>query len=564
MDKKAVDSSASEKHAVNISQPFAALDGRQSSVATGDGVIVESLADADEALAFLENHPRAAEIAVEGNAILEDPKQMKRLLLKIDLTIAPLLACVYFLQFLDKTTLSYTAVMGIRTDTHLARQDYSDLSMLFYIGFLAAEFPTQYIAQRLSRLSLYLGINIMLWGVVLACHAACNNFAGLAVCRTLLGVFESCVAPILVLIIAMWYKKSEQGRRVSWFYVCNSLTQIVGGAVAYGVSFAHSRFASWRIFYVAIGAFTVVMGALVALLLPDSPVKAKRFTDAEKVAALLRVKDNQRYVEGSTFVQIRLLESSQNALTLFSGTQNARLKRDQIFETFKDVRVWFVSLCTLLSSIPNGGISNFSSILLTTFGYSSKEALIMSMPTGAIGVVFVLFSGWLSDKLRDRSVVMLVCVIPTILAAGLMIGLDPNGVPKNKAGLLGASFLTGTFGAAFMLLLAWNASNIAGHSKKVTANAMTLVSFAVGNILGTQTFQDKQKPGYISGKISILATLAALCFVVVLLRLMNDRLNKQNKRKLAEMSEQEKEILKDKMTFADKTDRDNPFFIYTH
>ena len=42
----------------------------------------------------------------------------------------------------------------------------------------------------------------MLWGVILMCHAACTNFAGLAVCRTLLGVFESCVAPILVLIIA--------------------------------------------------------------------------------------------------------------------------------------------------------------------------------------------------------------------------------------------------------------------------------------------------------------------------------------------------------------------------
>ena len=34
-----------------------------------------------------------------------------------------------------------------------------------------------------------------------------------------------------------------------------------------------------------------------------------------------------------------------------------------------------------------------------------------------------------------------------------MIGLDPNGTPKNKASLLAASFLTGIFGAAFMLLL---------------------------------------------------------------------------------------------------------------
>ncbi|KAL8950600.1 MAG: hypothetical protein Q9222_003380 [Ikaeria aurantiellina] len=115
--------------------PFANLDGRKQSTATGEGLItVETLKDADEALAFLENHPRASQIAEEGNAILEDPKQLKRLVRKIDLTIAPLLAAVYFLQFLDKTTLSYTAVMGIRTDTHLKGQQYSDLSMLFYIG----------------------------------------------------------------------------------------------------------------------------------------------------------------------------------------------------------------------------------------------------------------------------------------------------------------------------------------------------------------------------------------------------------------------------------------------
>ena len=115
--------------------PFAALDGRKASVVSADGVvIVKSLKDADEALTFLENHPRTVEIAEEGAAILEDPVQLKRLVRKIDLTIAPLLAAVYFLQFLDKTTLSYTAVMGIREDTHLKGQDYSDLSMLFYIG----------------------------------------------------------------------------------------------------------------------------------------------------------------------------------------------------------------------------------------------------------------------------------------------------------------------------------------------------------------------------------------------------------------------------------------------
>ena len=107
-------------------------------------------------------------------------------------------------------------------------------------------------------------------------------------------------------------------------------------------------------------------------------------------------------------------------------------------------------------------------------------------------------------------------------------------------------------------------SNIAGHTKKVTINALTLVSFATGNILGTQTFQAKQAPGYISGKISIIATLEALCFVIMILRWYNDMLNKKNKKILAGMSEDEKVQLREKMAFADQTDRKNPLFSYTH
>ena len=96
-------------------------------------------------------------------------------------------------------------------DTTFGRKS---VAMMFYIGFLAVEFPTQYLAQHISRLGKYLGANVMLWGVILSCMAATTSYAGLMICRTLLGIFEAPVAPILVLIIAMWYKKGEQGRRV--------------------------------------------------------------------------------------------------------------------------------------------------------------------------------------------------------------------------------------------------------------------------------------------------------------------------------------------------------------
>jgi hypothetical protein len=65
------------------------------------------------------------------------------------------------------------------------------------------------------------------------------------------------------------------------------------------------------------------IGALVCIFLPDSPVKARRFTDAEKVAALLRTKNNQRY-----FFQTP--ECPFALANLRSGTQNAHLKKEQV------------------------------------------------------------------------------------------------------------------------------------------------------------------------------------------------------------------------------------------
>jgi sugar phosphate permease len=143
-----------------------------------------------------------------------------------------------------------------------------------------------------------------------------------------------------------------------------SLTSIFAGLVSWGVSHTHNKsFASWRIFLLTIGLVTVVVGVIVFFYLPDSPVKARRFTDAEKVATLLRVKDNQ------------------------SGTQNAQIKRSQILKTFKDPGVYLVAVSVVLLSVPTA-IPNFSSILLTTFGYTSQQAVSAhaSQPDGGVAL----------------------------------------------------------------------------------------------------------------------------------------------------------------------------------
>lgn len=63
-------------------------------------------------------------------------------------------------------------------------------------------------------------------------QAATTSFKAFFALRFLLGMCESCVAPILILIISMFYKKDEQGVRISWFYVmvCSRIIKLLFSA----------------------------------------------------------------------------------------------------------------------------------------------------------------------------------------------------------------------------------------------------------------------------------------------------------------------------------------------
>lgn len=63
-----------------------------------------SAKDADEAFAFLKDHPNADGVTQEAIAILSTEEGRKALLGKIDWAILPCMIITYFLQFLDKVS----------------------------------------------------------------------------------------------------------------------------------------------------------------------------------------------------------------------------------------------------------------------------------------------------------------------------------------------------------------------------------------------------------------------------------------------------------------------------
>ncbi|OBT89035.1 hypothetical protein VE02_02186 [Pseudogymnoascus sp. 03VT05] len=150
------------------------------------------------------NHASKFDSITASEDLQEREAEEKSLLRKIDWNILPLLTLSYLLQFLDKTSLGNTGVMGIIPDTKLVGQEFSWLSSVFYFGYLAASYPLS-VAFVKYPLGKVLSISIIAWAIILGCHGAANNFAGLVVLRILLGACESAISPGFSLMTGIWY-----------------------------------------------------------------------------------------------------------------------------------------------------------------------------------------------------------------------------------------------------------------------------------------------------------------------------------------------------------------------
>jgi hypothetical protein len=156
--------------------------------------------DLDEAGLFLREHNFSAEYLAE---LLEDTAMNKRVIRKVDFLLLPLLCGTYFLQYIDKQAVSYSAVFDLFETTGITGSQYSWLGSIFYFAYFFAEWPSAYLAQHFPTgrvISLY----CFLWGSVMLCTAATHNFAGFAAMRFLLGVFESVVTPAFMMVIGQW------------------------------------------------------------------------------------------------------------------------------------------------------------------------------------------------------------------------------------------------------------------------------------------------------------------------------------------------------------------------
>ncbi|KUM56748.1 hypothetical protein ACN42_g10456 [Penicillium freii] len=419
-----------------------------------------------------------------------DKEAEKRLKRKLDMHLIPLLGICYFFYYVDKTTLSYAAIFGIKDDLNLAGSEYSWLSSIFYFGWLVWAIPSNLLMQR-SRIAWYLAFNIFMWGVVLMCEAASHNFATLAALRIISGAFEAIADPAFMLVVSTYYTRAEQPWRISAYYLWNGIGVAGGGLIGYGIGNIKGGLQSWRYEFLIIGAVCAAWGIALGLLLPNSPATFWGFNRDEKLMMIARLRSNQTGIEGR------------------------KINWGQVKEAYLDYKTWLFTILGFLANVPNGGISNFSTLVIQGLGFDTLNTALLGIPQGVIVVIWIVLGGYANQYM-----------------------------PKNSRTLVCALFMVPTIAGALGFLLAPD-----------NAYVGRLICFPF-------FYKSEQAPGY---PLGIGSLLVANCLELMLFFVFRYAFIWENRRKEKmrdELRERggESELIADSTAFADLTDIQNPNF----
>lgn len=130
-----------------------------------------------------------------------------------------------------------------------------------------------------------------------------------------------------------------------------------------------------------------------------------------------------------------------------------------------------------------------------------------------------------------------------------------------KVGKLFGVYLLNACPAMVPIIYSWNSANTSGYTKRAMRNALTLMAFCLGNLIGPQLFQVSDAPRYNAAKITLIVTMSAVVLLAFALRQLTVW---ENARRNREQAGSEDTASAADLAFMDLTDIQNRGFRYVY
>ncbi|RAL17047.1 MFS general substrate transporter [Aspergillus homomorphus CBS 101889] len=400
----------------------------------------------------------------------------KTLLRKLDYRLLPPLTILYLLSFLDRSNVGNARLKGMGTDLDMSGDQYLTGLTLYFIGYVF-EMSCNIVLKKTTPRT-WLPTLTLIWGVVAKLCGVVQNYAGFLVSRLPLGIAESGLFPGVMFYLSMWYKRNEQ------HYQEIAHMRGVGG------------YNDWRWIFISEGLLTIVMSIAAYCWVFNYPSTAEFLTNKER-----------------TYIKNRLKNDSD-------ATRNEQFSWDAVGNAFQDPKVWLYGLAFHTLSLPLYILTLFMPTIITTLGYTSAPAQLLTVPPYAFAFLITLTTAIPSERTHRRA--------PFILAAATLAFLAAAG-----------------FYPVVATMLAWPANNVSGQSKRAIANALQISIGNLGAVLGTQLYRTETKPRYFLGHGFALGYLVGKSVVVTVLWRVLKRENRVKEGLRGDLSRQYEEFFGD-------------------
>ncbi|KAJ7669657.1 major facilitator superfamily domain-containing protein [Mycena rosella] len=425
---------------------------------------------------------------------------------RLDLIILPIFLITQTLQFLDKTALNYANLFGFQTALKLEGNQFNWLSGMVYFGYAVAQYPVQILIGRYPAQKV-LAVTVFMWGLCVLTMSQCTNFKTAMINRFVLGMFEASVSPGLTLMTGWWYTRRELPMRQFIWYSGLGWGGVIGSYISTGIASISPTAPGpqkWQYIFYILGGVTMLWAFVIFFFLPDSPASARFLTPHLRILAVQRVAGNQ------------------------IGIKNKKFKREQVIIAIKDVKIWILFASVFAAAIPNGVVSNFSSIIIEDMGFSTSKTTVLKSVGDITQIVALVIGGIITLNVKNsRLIASTAANIICVVAAACMAYLPRQHV----WGRLVSFWLVNCQSVGFAVSLVMVSSNMGGYTHRTIASAVIFTAYCFGNVAGPFVVKQSQAPFYQDATAGLLAgyTIKLVCQIALFfcMYISNKRRNKK-------------------------------------
>lgn len=447
--------------------------------------------------------PLVAAMSAEERATAE--AKMRK---KIDTRLLPMIILMYVMNYLDRNNIAAVRLAGLQSELNLSSVQYQTTVSILFVGYVLMQVPSNLFLNKTGRPAIYLPTCMIIWGVISGATGACQNFAGLLVCRFFLGFIEAAYFPGCLFYLSSWYTRKELGLRTAILYSGSLVSGAFGGLITAGITGnmdGSHGLRAWRWVFIIEGVITVVIAFTAFWILPNFPRTTKWLSEEERQLAVFRLQEDIGEDDWTSAEQ----------QTFFHGLKLALL----------DIKTWVFTIL-LLSIVSSASVTNFFPTVVKTLGYDNIRTLLLTAPPYVLAVITTFANAWHADRTGERffHIVLPLCVG---VAAFILAAATHSTAPRYVAMML---MVPGVY-TGYVVALAWISNSMPRPPAKRAAalafiNAISNTSSIYASYMYPQPKSGEQPN--LTVPLSVDCATAGLAIIMtVIMRIILGRLNKK-------------------------------------